>query len=51
MKTDLIVILIMSVAVIALLMLAIYGIVLPSISAVLSGAIVGLGLRLLRAKK
>ncbi len=51
MKTDLIVIIIMSVLLIALSLLAINGIVLPSISAVLSGAIVGIGIRLLRAKK
>ncbi|MEA4970815.1 MAG: hypothetical protein VB051_09850 [Candidatus Pelethousia sp.] len=51
MKTDLIVIVIMGVILIALWMLAVHGIVLPSISAVLSGAIVGIGIRLLRAKK
>lgn len=51
MKTDLIVIIIMSAMLIALWMLAMYGILLPSISAVLSGAIVGIGIRMLRAKK
>ncbi len=51
MKKDLIVILIMCMVVIGLWILAIYEMVLPSISAVLSGAVVGFGLRLLRAKK